>query len=337
MVEKKKLCLDEKIDAAKYGKDLTARQRVWNEFFAKYFAGYTVGWFADKLVEGDPIAAVADIGHTMITTAECVLGGLVALKATVAIAKGSIFGRIANTATGVGNGISKVIETIGPQLFLALLVLWINGAMLAYFLPFIPFLLFWSAAVGCILLYIQALFAAPFWAIAQISSQGEGFLGENGKTGFMMLFSILTRPVLMICGFLVSIVIMGKIGHYIGMAIKIAIGTGPAADHAFGPTGAFVMIFLLSGLFITLFHKIFRLVTDFPDQIPRWIGQLYHSIGDQSDADLGKIRDGTSSGTKKAEGYARNALSSMKNTAGGHGSSARKQKRIGRNKNKDLI
>jgi conjugal transfer/type IV secretion protein DotA/TraY len=57
-----------------------------------------------------------------------------------------------------------------------------HGVMLAYYLPFVPFIFWWFAVVGWIMLVIEALFTAPLWASAHVIPEGKGFVGKHAQT-----------------------------------------------------------------------------------------------------------------------------------------------------------
>lgn len=194
----------------------------------------------------------------------------------------------------------------------------VGGALLAYYVPTIPFLIWTAALIGWFIVVIEALVAAPLWVlgISRVDG-GEGFLGQSGQTGLFLFLSVLTRPFGMLFGLCIAMTVMTfvdklLIGLFSLFVLDEDLGTG---HYEIPFVSIFVSLFILSAARTTFVHKVFGLVSYLPDVLVGWIGGHGQNLGDKQDEQ--KVSDVVSRSTGHlalASQSANNAVSDLANS-----------------------
>jgi len=147
------------------------------------------------------------------------------------------------------------------------------GMALAYLVPFIPFTIWTLAVVGWVILVIESWIAAPIWAIAHGMPEGEGFVGQHARQGYMLFFSVLFKPSLLIIGYFASILLLSVILPFVALGFGVFLHAQSAAEGIILFLIQAVAFFaLFSALCLVIIKKCFNLITWVPDNILRWIG-----------------------------------------------------------------
>ena len=146
------------------------------------------------------------------------------------------------------------------------------GFTLAYYLPSIPIIFWILGVVGWLILILEAVVAAPLWAASHVLPEGEGFAGPAARQGYMVLLSLLIRPVLMVIGLLFAMMLMTVLGKFIGLTFAV-FTEGMNASRWVSPIGNVMMLIVLGGLIIAVAQRVFGLITYLPNNVMRWIGQ----------------------------------------------------------------
>lgn len=271
------------------------------EMISEALAGFGDFVIADSLMKGDPVAGLKGLGDTVIGLAEILLGVDVALSGynSFAGALGALADSVDDedaakdkTAKGakkegkLGKFMGALKIQFGPMLstFLAtiLMALLITGFILAYYLPMVPFIIGWLGVVGWVVLVMESLAATFLWGFAHALTEGEGFVGHRAQQGYMLFLNVLFRPVLMVIGFFMSLLLFYALAIPTGVMLKIAWGgTTHGFQFIFG-TAAYLIIFCI--IVIQIAHKLFGLIVWIPDNLLRWIGSHGASFGEAQTA-----------------------------------------------------
>jgi conjugal transfer/type IV secretion protein DotA/TraY len=144
------------------------------------------------------------------------------------------------------------------------------GVFLALYLPFIPFIIWTGAFIGWIILLVEAVIAAPLWAIAKIAPSGDDIMGAS-KPAYMLLLSLTLRPVLMVFGIICSMVLLQPLGQFVNVVVidAIAVGQGGSSVHWMLVMVGGVMIYAI--IVVYLVTRLFALIHGIPDHVLRWI------------------------------------------------------------------
>lgn len=212
----------------------------------------------------NPLIKMKNIGDYTIAVADTGLAVLAAAKGAELAAKWLNIG-------GIGSKIAGVISQISPILLMIVITLFLIGGALSVYLPLVPTIIWFGAAINWLIVVGEAVIAAPLWAVTHLrGDEGDG-LGNHSTHGWVFLLNVMVRPLLMVCGF------------FLGGACLIAGGT--LLNQLFGisvanvqfdsVTGLVSVIFFLAvylSMAMNLVHTCFNLIFIVPDQVIAWIG-----------------------------------------------------------------
>jgi conjugal transfer/type IV secretion protein DotA/TraY len=221
-----------------------------------------------------PLIIINDLGnHLVVETTS-----LMVLVAGVA---GAI-----SIATGAGASVMTVLD-----MFMGLPIAALIGISLSteYIIPNLPYMLWIGAIVGWMLLVIEAIIAAPLWAIMHLHPNGDDLTGRGGN-GYMLLLTLVLKPTLMVFGMLGAIMISAVAGEFINKTFYEVFMTNV------GATGFSQLLALIMGTglyFIVMFtfvKKCFGIIHQLPDQLLKWIGGGDQALG-QFAGEFGQASD----------------------------------------------
>lgn len=212
----------------------------------KSFSGLDIGRLAND--PRHPLIVVQEIGDSILAW----------------VAKGTI-GMAAISFFGVG---ALVAPLLGIVVFAGLAA----GVVMAIYTPMLPFILFLGAVLGWAILVIEAMLAAPLWAIMHLVPTGNDFMG-SARSGYQLLLSLLLRPALIVLGFAAAVIVIWPFGYILNAVFfdtfLMSMGEQGTVKSFFTTIGAAV---IYAGILVSILHKAFSLIHVVPDQILRWIG-----------------------------------------------------------------
>lgn len=274
---------------------ISSRRDVANGGFVSTWFGRMFRGMSDlgikNLADGDPIANLSSVGHSLIGTVNGALATFVGARIVAAGIDAwtdrGLTGFLSNAATlggssVAGAGIKALFESISIPFFLLLMGLYFFAYTLAFYLPALPYILWTSAILGWLIMCIESLFAAPLWIAAHSMPEGEGMAGQYAKQGYMLLINVLIRPPLMICGLVTGVVVMQITTKFVVFSYLV-FETGMNAKHTFGLGSAVATFILFAGIIFILSHKVFGLITHLPEKVTGWIGGGVQALGEHED------------------------------------------------------
>jgi len=259
-------------------------------------------WIAEAALDDGSslVPRIVEWGHLLL--------GIAAVAFT-AVAAGSIVGGV---LTGVGG---FMIFGIGMSFVMPIFFV---GATMAYVIPALPLLIWIAGVAGWLMMLVQAVVAAPLWAAAHASPEGEGFAGQRAMDGYMLLISLVARPVLMIAGLLAAMLLLDFLGGFVLKAFQIFSGAsaGPGAA-APGLVGMAVWIFLTGAMLVVLTRWSFSLILVVPDSVLRFIGARTEAFGETNMAEQARtMAVGAWMATQRAVGGVSGAGSKLAGAGG---------------------
>ena len=210
------------------------------------------------------------------------------------------------TGSGAG-GLGSSIAPIFSSLFLALLL---PGATLSTYLPMLPYILWIGVVLGWAILLIEAMVAAPLWAIVHLAPDGDGVVGRGGQ-GYMLVLSLVLRPPLMVIGLAAAFVLMKPIGFLVNSTFVGAFELGVSPGFM-GITQAIAGCIIYAVLMIMIVQRVFSLIHVIPDRLLRWIGGGGGELGQEA----GALDQGSNAKLAAAVGIGNQMGNSMMSAAG---------------------
>jgi len=243
-----------------------------------------------------PLTGLRDFGHAIIGYTQAILAaygiwelgkwimGFVAKKAGPIAAAADVAG-VFDDDGDIEEKLDKINHNIENQSLksftLTLLIMLLGfGAFCAFYLPLLPFIIYTTAIVGWLTMVVEAVIASPIIALGHvIPDQSEG-LTAMSKPGYLILLSLVLRPILMVIGFFSGMLIIDAFGMFLLQGYKVAI-LSAAGDHVVGLLTGIISTMIFIGLAINLITKSIGLTTELPDKVMRVVGQGAESFGDQ--------------------------------------------------------
>lgn len=156
------------------------------------------------------------------------------------------------------------------------------GFTTAYYVPFLPYMIFTFGVIAWLMAVIEAMVAAPIVALGITHPEGEGVMGSKGEQALMILMNVFLRPALMIIGFIAAIAL-----SYVSVWI-INAGFSHVMNFTQGATysswaqlyGFFFAILIYTTMYLMVVQKAFGLIYLLPDKVLRWIGGHPESAGE---------------------------------------------------------
>lgn len=229
----------------------------------------------------NPIMAFKNLGDNAIVLAETMY---VAKKVIDATPLGATIGKAAKGLSAVGGGggplgfITSIISDFSELIVPLGFILFVTAAMMAFYIPMIPFIQWFAALLNWFASIIESLVGSSLWALAHFDADGEG-MGQRASYGYLYLFNNFARPIVLVFGFFVASAGINVLGtflfKYFGQAVANAQGeslTGLLSIIAY------LVIFVILGT--TLVSSMFNLTLHMADRVIGFIGTgIQSSLG----------------------------------------------------------
>lgn len=226
----------------------------------------------------NPIVALANMGTAYINQAATLWASLLNLTTMFA----------------------PVAFIVGPIVMMAapLVLAWMSvmvaiGFVTAYYIPFLPFMIFTFGVIAWVMVVIEAMVAAPIVALGITHPEGGEAFGKS-EHALMILMNVFLRPTMMIIGYIAAIglcyvsvwIINTGFGHVIQFIQGSPDGSpwkgGTGYTNWAGIYGLFFSVLIYTVMYLIVTEKSFNLIYMLPDQILRWIGSQPEHIGAES-------------------------------------------------------
>ncbi|MCA8355516.1 DotA/TraY family protein [Burkholderia cepacia] len=233
---------------------------------AAFEALTTVNLYELKNDERHPLVIIQDLGQRLETVSYSIMTGL-----AVATGLAAVF---------LPGAVGPLIDVMGWFLNVPIKLLMGVALGTQYVLPNMPFIIWIGAITGWVLLVIEAVIAAPLWAIMHLHPHGDGAINNRAANGYSLVLSLLLRPVLMVFGMMSALVISNVIGEFINKVYFEIFAQNTGAFSGFSAFTALGMGTLLYFIIMFIFlRKVFSITYQLPDQLLQWIGGAGTSLG----------------------------------------------------------
>lgn len=237
----------------------------------KKIAPFMQRFLADVLSSGNannqqinPLIRMQSIGNLILGLGTLIMAAWAVLFGAATAVGKSVLG-LAGAGVAVG-----VLKAVSPYVTTIVLFLFFSGAMLAVYLPLLPFIIWMGAVINWLAIVGEGLIAAPLWAMSHLNADGEG-AGQQSQHGWTFLLVMMTRPLLMVVGFFLAsgLVVVG--GTFLNEGLLAAMAN-LSVDSMVGIISLIVTLIVYVSLGTTLVTMCFSLVLVVADQVPVWIG-----------------------------------------------------------------
>lgn len=250
-------------------------------FYAMLFS------FEDVIVVGqdNPLLDLAVIGHRLVMSVQITAGILIGMATVSNLGDITIFGN--KLPLDVFEPVWSVVDGLVTMLLTAMLL---GGAILAYLVPAIPFIMFLFALLGWVLAVVEAFISMGVWLAAQtMRGEGDGLTTRSTAGGLVMLAGVVLRPPLMILGLVIGyfsfVVIIGLFNEIWVPQMKTA-----TEDPGAGVSQFVVLLALYIIIVYGLLRTSMGLIEGLPNGVMDWVGA--RARGDRGADDVIGISSG---------------------------------------------
>ena len=262
------LFFDEKMSSREIRAPREADYGSLSKYIGWVLAGFDLGetdlitQTVSNLTENDPIVVLSALGNRWMAWG----AGIFAL---------SFGSSVINFGTAFFN--HPIVLSVGAML-------WGAGFVLSYILTAIPAIFWIRALLSWLFLVVESLVAAPFWAIAHAMPEGEGFAGQNARRCYMLFVDILVRPVLLVIGAVLSIVLIQAWGGFMNILLTLWLKALGSTNPSFGPVDQIVYSLIIGYVcYISCYTIFVKGVNHLPMHISRWIGGGAANLGEEDE------------------------------------------------------
>lgn len=251
-----------------------------------------------KMNQPDPANSflhMVEMGHTILAISSGVLGMSMAAKAaaiSLETASDSFWASFIKTATGpfgIAGDIAANLAVAAGHAMAAIgasfgFILVAVGLVHAYIIPMLPFIFMFFFTAGMLILIGEALVAAPIWAFMHIRMDGEEFVDQVQKPGYMIAFNLFLRPTLAVFGLILSFSIFSAAFFILDELFNIAAEAVLPSDTGIAIIGIISLVLIQLFLHYHLALRSFSLISQVPDRVARWFGQGGENLNEEQDS-----------------------------------------------------
>lgn len=173
------------------------------------------------------------------------------------------------------------------------------GMYLKVYIPIMPFVFYFTASLAWMLIVVQAMIAAPIWAVMHLTGSGDDIMGGS-RTGYTMLLSLMLRPALLVAGFAAAMVVAYPFGMILNRIYfdVILVSSDPGGGFFYNMLMTLMSTLIYCVLLTGLLHQCFQLIHIIPNEVLQWFGGQGSRLGDSAEQMSGKVTNAV----KTAEG-----------------------------------
>jgi conjugal transfer/type IV secretion protein DotA/TraY len=183
----------------------------------------------------------------------------------------------------VGTGVSVFVGLFGALIT----TLGVVGAFLTFILPMLPTVIWVIGVSSFFLLVVEAIFAAPLWAIAHLSLEGRGMSGQQARRGYVLILGLILTPVLMLFGLFIGMILFRITGTLFNGGIYYAISSsqsliGDSAISLVWYFGVVVIMVFVAFVYFIIIERSFSMISEFPSRVFRWFDSIANDLDDKA-------------------------------------------------------
>lgn len=226
-------------------------------------SGFNLSLVFDSLLSSSMNNMISDQEHPMLQIKR--LGSLMITSATMLIA------HMTTNLQNTEGGISFFISIFGWTLIASLLM---GGITMNFILPMMPTFIWVGMVLGWLVLVFQAMIASSFWIMMHIAPHsGDDFIGGQ-KQGYMLTFTLVARPVLMVFGYIASVIILTVVGYVVNTLFVFIYGFSNVESSGLitAVVGLLVVPLIYCAFVWNMIKEVMNLMYRLPDELLSWMG-----------------------------------------------------------------
>lgn len=235
----------------------------------------------------DPMLAMQSLGHGIANTMYTGLITAGTAKIATSGAANSLWLKIVPGGGAVSGGVKELADMMFSGVGMLFLIMLPVIFTLTIYLPTMPFVLWIMGFAGWLILFVEALVAAPIWAVAHAMGGGGDAINQQARAGYMILLSLFLRPTLMLFGMfggMIVAIIAGKVAvsAFVPMALSVS------GDRFIGLITIVGFVIILCMMMISIMHRSYGLIHEVPDKVLRYIGGMGETLGEAQSEQQGR-------------------------------------------------
>ena len=232
---------------------------------------------------GDVLMGIGEIGATASWAARGEAEAVQEAKPGEAV---PVVGGLIDSAKAIATGALTGIAKGGAGwLGMASGAMVLFGAGMSLYLPMIPFIVWCSGILTWLFVVVEAVVAAPLWAFAHMDAEGEG-MGKRAEHGYLFVLNVLFRPILMVIGFLVAVVLMNIMLGFVNFVFPKVIASVQVSSIT-GLVSIVILMFMSLMISLSMVQTCSNMILALPNQVLNWIGGQAASIGESLSSEAG--------------------------------------------------
>lgn len=190
----------------------------------------------------------------------------------------------------------------------------VTGIILAFWLPMLPFINWVGGIVGWTISVLEMLVATPIWVAAHLHPEGEGVASRHAASGYMIILELLLRPVLMVFGFIVAVIVVDPLLNVISWMYFPAFSSATADSFA-GPITLIMKVIIYVVVCWITVNFAFKAISTVPSGVMKWIGGMPGQNSDMAEGVGENSRMAVVAGVHQTQGAFRAAGSATREYA----------------------
>jgi len=216
--------------------------------------------FDNMATQGDPILKLEAMGNTLMgVVLACWIMGAVIMFIMSAIMS------LMASELSFGFAGRDALSVVMPLLMGFLAVLFVQGSIIAVYIPLVPFIVFTFTVLGWFITVIEAMAAAPLVALGVAHPEGHDWMGKS-EQALMLLISVFLRPALMLLGLFAAMLLSTIMLQVVNFGFV----------NALGGTIGFLTFIAAFTIYVSLVMQVvvqsYALIHLVPDRVMKWVG-----------------------------------------------------------------
>lgn len=230
----------------------------------------------------DPILSISNLGYQIIDAIEWLW-----IWGAVAVAAGGFFA-VCSGSSPLFTVMTNFLLWFVPLLTAVLFAMFIAGAVMAYYVPLIPLIVFLFTVIGWFVAVIEAMIAGPIVALGLISPEGHEYFGQ-AQNAIMLILNVFIRPTLIIFGFVTAAILVNVALWVWNIALGVTMSQDIIQKTVFVPFVTHILsvvaiLVIYMTVVLSIVNRCFALIHEIPSHVLTWIGANIRSFGEERGA-----------------------------------------------------